>query len=91
MMVGEWRSTGDSRLLRAAWGTPEDSVSRGDRWGREGNLYVSGSTGLMKVGREMWVEWRSTIDTVQDSLGCPSPSIFSRDSFKFFPLQKYCP
>lgn len=37
MMVGEWRSTGDSRLLRAAWVGPEDSVSRGDRWGREDN------------------------------------------------------
>jgi len=27
-MVGEWKSTRDSRLLRAARGDPEDSASR---------------------------------------------------------------
>lgn len=28
-IAGEWRSAWDRRLLRAAWGTPEDSLSRG--------------------------------------------------------------
>lgn len=85
MMVEEWRSNGDSRLLRAAWGIPEDSVSRGDRWGREGNLYVSGFTGLMKVGREMWVEWRSTIDSrlFKAPWDAP-PQVFSPESLLIF-------
>ena len=29
-MVGEWRSAGDSRVLRTAWGAPEDRASRKD-------------------------------------------------------------
>lgn len=29
-VVGEWMSSGDSRLLRAAWHAPEDSAGRVD-------------------------------------------------------------
>jgi hypothetical protein len=29
---------------------------------RKANLYDSGSTGLMKVGREVWEEWMSRGD-----------------------------
>jgi hypothetical protein len=64
-VVGEWRSTSDSRLPKAACSAPEDSMSR------EGvcvcvcvcvcvsNLYGSGSACLMKVGGGVAGEWRS--------------------------------
>jgi hypothetical protein len=37
--AGEWRSSRDSRLLRATWHGPEGSESREDGWGK-GSLLV---------------------------------------------------
>lgn len=51
-MTREWRSSGDSRLLRAAWVLQMTQQAGEVGGGREANLYNSGSSGLMKVKGE---------------------------------------
>lgn len=48
--VGECKYALVSRLLRASWLTPKDTLSREYGWGKEAYLYGSIFTSMLKVG-----------------------------------------
>jgi hypothetical protein len=49
----QWRSAGDSKLLKASGGVPGDLVEKEIGVGRESHLYGSKAVDLIKVDKEM--------------------------------------
>jgi predicted Rossmann-fold nucleotide-binding protein len=58
VVVREWRSPWDSRLLRSQFDLSQRAQQAGKVSGRrEANLYGSGVSGLMEVGLKAAREW----------------------------------